>query len=46
VQKICMLVLFGSFETPQINICITMLKYHCAFRSKDERLEDPILNKL
>ncbi len=41
-----MLVPSNSFETPQINICFTMSTYHCVFRSKAERLEDPIVNKL
>jgi hypothetical protein len=46
MQKICTLVPSNSFESPQINGCLTMWTYHYGFGPEDERLEDPIVDKV
>jgi hypothetical protein len=45
MQKRCTLIPFGPFETLQINSCF-MSTYHCVFGPKDERLEEPIVDKV
>lgn len=43
VQKRCTLIPSSSFESPRINRCLTILRYHYAFGLEDERLEDLVI---
>jgi len=46
VQKKCPSILSSSLDAPRINNYLTMSTYHYVFGPKDERLEDPVVDKV
>ncbi len=46
MQKKFTSVLSNSLDAPRINSCLTMSTYHYVFGLEDERLEDPIVDKV
>jgi len=46
VQKKCTSILSSSLDAPRINSCLTMSTNHYVFGLEDERLEDPVVDKV